>query len=442
MFAIAIWDAREQEAPALPRPAGHQASLLLLRRPALRVRVRAQGAREGAGASASSRSTPALATTSSATATCRRRRRCTSAASSCRRRTSSCTRRPTGALTAPRRYWSVPVPDEPRTPPLEAACEELRSLIGASVAEQMVADVPLGFFLSGGVDSSVVVAAAAATGTRVATFSIGFDSDEVSETPFAREVAQRFGTDHHERILSQAHAQELLPRLKSWFDEPFADESSMPTYLVCSAAREHVTVVLDGRRRRRGVRRAIGPIRATRVTRAGRPGRAAVETRDLRAAPAVSAPPRRDARAHAARDRVQRRPESLGQAHGRHVDAREARLRARARHSARLRRLVALPRVLARRLAAAHTPAVRRLPHVHARPRADEGRPHEHGRVARSARAAARAAHHRVLIRRCTRTCASTAASRKACCATLTAASCPITFSTAARRASAFRATT
>ena len=140
-------------------------------------------------------------------------------------------------------------------PPLEAACEELRSLIGASVAEQMVADVPLGFFLSGGVDSSVVVAAAAATGTRVATFSIGFDADEVSETPFAREVAQRFGTDHHERILSQAHAQELLPRLKSWFDEPFADESSMPTYLVCSAAREHVTVVLDGRRRRRGLRR-------------------------------------------------------------------------------------------------------------------------------------------------------------------------------------------
>ena len=110
----------------------------------------------------------------------------------------------------------------------------------------MVADVPLGFFLSGGVDSSVVVAAAAATGTRVATFSIGFDSDAVSETPFAREVAQRFGTDHHERILSQAHAQELLPRLKSWFDEPFADESSMPTYLVCSAAREHVTVVLTG----------------------------------------------------------------------------------------------------------------------------------------------------------------------------------------------------
>ncbi len=151
-----------------------------------------------------------------------------------------------GALSAPRRFWTLSVPTEPRNPPLEEACEELRALIAASVAEQMIADVPLGFFLSGGVDSSVVVAAAARTGTRVSTFAIGFDADEVSETPFAREVAQRFATDHHERILSQAHAQELLPKLKAWFDEPFADESSMPTYLVCAAAREHVTVVLTG----------------------------------------------------------------------------------------------------------------------------------------------------------------------------------------------------
>jgi asparagine synthase (glutamine-hydrolysing) len=138
------------------------------------------------------------------------------------------------------------VPEQPRTPQLEECCEELRALIATSVTEQMIADVPLGFFLSGGVDSSVVVAAAAGAGTRVATFSIGFDSDAASETPFAREVAARFGTEHHERILSQAHAQELLPKLKTWFDEPFADESSMPTYLVCSAAREHVTVVLTG----------------------------------------------------------------------------------------------------------------------------------------------------------------------------------------------------
>src|SRR5690606_35080822 len=119
-----------------------------------------------------------------------------------------------------------------RKPELEQCCEELRSLIEASVDEQMVADVPLGFFLSGGVDSSVVVAAGARAGRRISTFSIGFDSDAASETPYARAVAELFGTDHHERILSQSHAQELLPKLKQWFDEPFADESSMPTYLV------------------------------------------------------------------------------------------------------------------------------------------------------------------------------------------------------------------
>jgi len=152
----------------------------------------------------------------------------------------------TGALEGPRRYWQLPVEREPaRRSPAEAA-EELRALIEASVREQMIADVPLGFFLSGGVDSSVVVASAARMGGRISTFSIGFDADEVSETPYAREVAGLFGTDHHERILLRDAAQELLPRLKTWFDEPFADESAMPTFLVSRTARENVTVVLTG----------------------------------------------------------------------------------------------------------------------------------------------------------------------------------------------------
>jgi asparagine synthase (glutamine-hydrolysing) len=151
-----------------------------------------------------------------------------------------------GTVHGPRRFWSIPLPPRPHRPAVGECCEQLRALIGAAVEDQMVADVPLGFFLSGGVDSSVVVAAAARSGRKVSTFSIGFDSDAVSETPFARSVAQLFGTDHHERILSQVHAQELLPKLKSWFDEPFADESSMPTYLVSAAAREKVTVVLTG----------------------------------------------------------------------------------------------------------------------------------------------------------------------------------------------------
>lgn len=152
----------------------------------------------------------------------------------------------TGRLHAPRKYWSVPVPDHPRRLAIDEACEELRGLVDAAVRDQMIADVPLGFFLSGGVDSSVVVAAASAAGGRVSTFSIGFDSDAASETPFAREVAELFGTDHHERILSQDHARDLLPSLKTWFDEPFADESAMPTFLVSQAAREQVTVVLTG----------------------------------------------------------------------------------------------------------------------------------------------------------------------------------------------------
>ncbi len=303
----------------------------------------------------------------------------------------------TGALQRPRRYWDVPVPEQPREPPLETACEELRSLIGASVAEQMIADVPLGFFLSGGVDSSVVVAAAAATGRRVATFAIGFDADEASETPFAREVAQRFATDHHERILSQAHAQELLPRLKSWFDEPFADESSMPTYLVCSAAREHVTVVLTGD----GGDEVFGGYRTY--------------PRYARYARWPTWPPAVENLTYALRRPFPRRhpvtralslletafstgPNLWAKLMGGMSTPAKARVRARARHPARLRRLVALPRVLARRLAAAHAPAVRRLPHLHAGSRADEGRSHEHGRVARSSRTAARAARHRVFI--------------------------------------------
>ncbi len=152
----------------------------------------------------------------------------------------------TGTLEGPSPYWQLPVPDEPLDLSPDEACEELRTLINDSVRDQMMADVPLGFFLSGGVDSSVVVASAATQGAHISTFSIGFDSDKASETPFAREVAQIFGTDHHERILHREGAEALLPNLKNWFDEPFADSSAMPTYLVSRVAREDVTVVLTG----------------------------------------------------------------------------------------------------------------------------------------------------------------------------------------------------
>lgn len=151
-----------------------------------------------------------------------------------------------GQASEPRPYWQLPagLPRDSLT--VDAAAEELRHLIDESVRDQMIADVAVGFFLSGGIDSSVVVAAAKAAGGNVETFSIGFDSDAVSETPYARTVAEHFGTEHHERILSQAGAQDLLPSLKTWFDEPFADDSALPTFLVSRIARERVTVVLTG----------------------------------------------------------------------------------------------------------------------------------------------------------------------------------------------------
>jgi asparagine synthetase B (glutamine-hydrolysing) len=83
-------------------------------------------------------------------------------------------------------------------------------------------------------------------GGHISTYTIGFDAEEVSETAYAREVASLVGADHHERILLPDEAQELLPSLKARFDEPFADESALPTFLVCEAARADVKVVLTG----------------------------------------------------------------------------------------------------------------------------------------------------------------------------------------------------
>lgn len=151
-----------------------------------------------------------------------------------------------GELEEPRPYWQIDIPEELEPRSLDECCEELRGLIDQSVREQMIADVPLGFFLSGGIDSSTVVASASGMSSDLVTFSIGFDTAEHSEVRYAREVAERFGTDHHERTLSRRHAQDLLPEMRQWFDEPFADESCLPTQFVSAAAREHVTVVLTG----------------------------------------------------------------------------------------------------------------------------------------------------------------------------------------------------
>jgi len=152
----------------------------------------------------------------------------------------------TRELKSIKRYWALEVDTDPRPLSADQASEELRNLIDASVASQLVADVPVGCFLSGGIDSSVIVATASKYLERLRTFSIGFDISSHSETDYAAMIAARFKTNHRQRILSLEESQNLLPQLSTWYDEPFGDTSAVPTFLVSRLAREHVTVALTG----------------------------------------------------------------------------------------------------------------------------------------------------------------------------------------------------
>ncbi len=145
----------------------------------------------------------------------------------------------------PRQWWDVSFADRVRgrTEDLSA---QLLHLMRDGVTSRMVADVPLGAFLSGGVDSSSVVALMSeASAAPVTSCSIGFDVESADETGYARKVAGLFATDHHERIVSADQFGEI-ERIASIFDEPFADASALPTLSVCELARKHVTVALSG----------------------------------------------------------------------------------------------------------------------------------------------------------------------------------------------------
>jgi asparagine synthase (glutamine-hydrolysing) len=144
-----------------------------------------------------------------------------------------------------RRYWDLDfTPERGRSE--ESFAEELAALLKESVELHMVSEVPVGAFLSGGVDSGAVVAMMSRLSSRpVKTFSIGFPDQDFSELAHARIVSDRFGTDHHELIV-EPDVVDILEDLTWYLDEPFGDSSAIPTYLVSQLASQHVTVVLSG----------------------------------------------------------------------------------------------------------------------------------------------------------------------------------------------------
>lgn len=144
------------------------------------------------------------------------------------------------------RYWALPEPEQAYHRPVTELKEELIALLDEAVRVRMIADVPLGAFLSGGVDSSAIVAMMSKhSSRRIKTFCVGFDEAGYDERAYARMVAERYNTDHHELVV-RPNAQAILPLLAWHYNEPFADPSAIPTYYVSQIARQHVTVVLNG----------------------------------------------------------------------------------------------------------------------------------------------------------------------------------------------------
>lgn len=155
--------------------------------------------------------------------------------------------------TEPRPYWSAldaavsGVTHTRLSLSPQDAVRELEGLLKSAVAQQMMADVPLGAFLSGGIDSSTIVALMQAQSSRpVKTFTIGFHEAGYNEAEHAKAVAAHLGTEHTELYVTPQEAMAVIPRLPTIYDEPFADSSQIPTFLVSQLARQHVTVSLSG----------------------------------------------------------------------------------------------------------------------------------------------------------------------------------------------------
>src|SRR5208282_3703234 len=140
------------------------------------------------------------------------------------------------------RYWDLPLGQPPVTTDVEEAKSLLRDKFRESVRLRLISDVPLGAFLSGGIDSSLVVAMMSELSSQpVKTFSIGFEPQKFSELPYAREVAKAYGCDHREFIV-KPEMTDVLPKLAWHYGEPYADTSALPSYYVARETRRHVTV--------------------------------------------------------------------------------------------------------------------------------------------------------------------------------------------------------